>query len=233
MKVSLYHRHRFHYDIISRAVWLYYRFNLSFRDVEELMVDRGVEVSYEPIRQWVDKFGGTYAKRIKSRADKPSPIWHLDEIYTKINGKMVYLWQAVDDEGTVLDVVVQSRRNTKAALRLLRKLLRNQGVRPERIITDKLGSYGAALKKLGLKHLQDVGGRKNNRAECSHVPVRRRERKAQKFRSIKAAQRLLSNHGPIYNLFNHRRHLISRQTLRTFRSIAQFEWNVVTLPVMR
>ena len=136
---------------------------------------------------------------------------------------MVYLWRAVDDEGTVLDVVVQRRRNTKAAIRLLRKLLRNQGVRPERIVTDKLGSYGAALNTLGLKHLQDVGGRKNNRAECSHVPIRRRERKAQKFRSVKAAQKLLSNHSQFYNLFNHQCHLISRHALRTFRTRAQSE----------
>lgn len=136
---------------------------------------------------------------------------------------MVYFWRAVDDEGVVLGVVVQSRRNTKAAHRLLRKLLRNQGVRPERVVTDKLGPYGAALKKLGLKHLQDFGGRKNNRAECSHVPIRRRERKALKFRSVKAAQRLLSSHSQVYNLFNHQRHLISRETLRTFRIITQFE----------
>ena len=127
MKSSIYSGHRFHPDIIRRAVRLYFRFNLSFRDVKELMVERGVDVSYETVRRWVDKFGSTYAKRIKSRSEPPSPVWHLDEVYTKINGKMVYLWRAVDDEGTVLDVVVQRRRNTKAATRLLRKLLRNQG----------------------------------------------------------------------------------------------------------
>ena len=145
MKSSIYSGHRFHRDIIRRAVRLYFRFNLSFRDVKELMVDRGVDVSYETVRRWVDKFGSTYAKRIKSRSEPPSPVWHLDEVYTKINGKMVYLWRAVDDEGTVLDVVVQRRRNTKAATRLLRKLLRNQGIKPTRIVTDRLGSYGAAL----------------------------------------------------------------------------------------
>ena len=127
MKSSIYSRHRFHPDIIRRAVRLYFRFNLSFRDVKELMVERGVDVSYETVRRWVDKFGSTYAKRIKSRSEPPSPVWHLDEVYTKINGKMVYLWRAVDDEGTVLDVVVKRRRNTKAAARLLGKLLRNQG----------------------------------------------------------------------------------------------------------
>ena len=228
MKTSMYARHRFHPDIIKRAVWFYFRFNLSFRDVEELMIERGVDVSYETIRRWVDKFGSTYAKRIRSRSAGPSPVWHLDEVYTKINGRMVYLWRAVDDEGMLLDVVVQRRRNTKAATRLLRKLLRNQGIKPTRIVTDRLGSYKVALKLLGLKHLQDVGGRKNNRAECSHVPIRRRERKAQKFRSVRNAQKLLSAHGQIYNLFNHRRHLISRNTLRKFRAKAQIEWNVVT-----
>ena len=184
MKTSIYSRHRFHPDIIKRAVWMYFRFNLSFRDVEELMAERGVDVSYETIRRWVDKFGTTYVKRIKARSEGPSPVWHLDEVYTKINGKIVYLWRAVDDEGTVLDVVIQYRRNTKAATRLLRKLLRNQGIKPKRIVTDRLGSYGAALKLLGLKDLHDVGGRKNNRTECSHVPIRRRERKAQTFRSV-------------------------------------------------
>ena len=228
MKTSIYSRHRFHPDIIRRAIWIYFRFNLSFRDVEELMIERGIDVSYETIRRWVDKFGSTHASRIKSRSEAPSPVWHLDEFYTKIDGKMVYLWRAVDDEGTVLDVVVQHRRNTKAATRLLRKLLRNQGVKPTRIVTDRLGSYGAALKLLGLKHLQNVGGRKNNRAECSHVPIRRRERKSQKFRSVKNAQKLLSAHGQIYNLFNYRRHLISRNTLRKFRPQAQPEWNIVT-----
>ena len=115
MKTSIYSRHRFHPDIIRRAIWMYFRFNLSFRDVEELMIERGIDVSYETIRRWVDKFGSTYARRIKSRSEAPSPVWHLDEVYTKIDGKMVYLWRAVDDEGTVLDVVVQHRRNTKAA----------------------------------------------------------------------------------------------------------------------
>ena len=228
MKTSIYARRRFHPDVIKRAVWLYFRFNLSFRDVEELLIERGIDVSCETIRRWVHKFGSTYSKRIKSLSEPPSPVWHLDEVYSKINGKMVYLWRAVDDEGTVLDIVVQRRRNTKAALRLLRKLLRNQGKRPIRIVTDRLGNYRAALKLLGLEHLQDVGGRKNNRAECSHVPIRRRERKSQKFRSVKNAQKLLSAHGQIYNLFNCRRQLISRNTFRKFRSQAQIEWNIVT-----
>lgn len=207
---------------------MYFRFNLSFRDVEELMTERGVDVSYETIRRWVDKFGSTYAKRIKLRAEPPSPAWHLDEVYTKIDGEMVYLWRAVDEEGTVLDVVVQRRRNTKAALRWLRKLLKNQGIKPTRIVTDRLGSYGAALKLLGMKHLQDVGGRKNNRAECSHVPIRRRKRKSQRFKSVHKAQKLLSAHAQIYNLFNYRRHLITRDTLRKFRHQANLNWNLAS-----
>ena len=227
MKTSIYSRYHFHSDIIRRAVWMYFRFNLSFRDVEELMIERGADVSYETIRRWVDKFGTTYAKRIKYRSEGPSTVWHLDEVYTKIGGKMVYLWRAVDDEGTVLDVVVQRRRNTKAT-RLLHKLLKNQGVKPTRIVTDRLGSYKAALKKLGLKHLHDVGGRKNNRAESSHVPIRRRERKSQKFRTVRNAQKVLSTHSQIYNLFNHRRHLISRNTLWKFREQATTEWNLIT-----
>jgi len=228
MKTSIYSRHRFHPDIIRKTIWLYFRFNLSFRDVEDMMAERGVDVSYETIRRWVDKFGLTYAKRIKRRADKPSTVWHLDEVYVKIDGKLVYLWRAVDDEGTVLDVVVQTRRHRKAALRLIRKLLKNQGVRPERIVTDRLASYGAALRDIGLSGLQDVGGRKNNRAECSHVPIRRRERKAQKFRSIRSAQRLLSAHGQIYNLFNIRRHLTSRNTMKILRNRAMTNWDIAT-----
>ena len=192
------------------------------------MAERGVDVSYETIRRWIDKYGPIFAKRIKARSPNPSTVWHLDEVYTKINGKMVYLWRAVDDEGTVLDIVVQSRRNKKAALRLLGKLLKNNGVKPQLIVTDKLGSYRAALKDLNLQHVHDVDGRKNNRAENSHLPIRRRERKSQKFRSIKTAQRHLSSYGQIYNLFNYQRHLISRKTLKQFRNEAQIEWNIVT-----
>ena len=184
MKVSIYHRRRFHSDVIKRVVWLYFRFNLSLREIEELMVERGVDVSYETIRRWIEQFGPVFSKRIKARSPNPSTLWHLDEAYTKINGKMVYLWRAVDDEGSVLDIVVQSRRNKKAAIRLLRKLLKNNGVKADRIVTDRLGSYGAALKDLNMRHVHEVGGRKNNRAENSHLPIRRRERKQQKFRSI-------------------------------------------------
>ena len=145
---------------------------------------------------------------------------------------MVYLWRAVDDEGTVLDIVVQARRNKKAAIGLLRKLLKNNGIKPDRIMTDRLSSYRAALKELNMHRVHDVGGRKNNRAENSHLPIRRRERKQQKFRSIRSAQKKLSSYGQIYNLFNYQRHLISRKILKQFRTEAKAEWNIVTKAVM-
>jgi len=140
----------------------------------------------------------------------------------------MYLWRAVDCEGEVLDVLVQKRRNKRAALKLFRKLLKNQGISPTKIVTDKLRSYGAALRGIDMEHLHDTTNRLNNRAESSHVPIRRRERKMQRFKSHKSTQIFLSIYGPIYNLFNTQRHLISRQTLRALRSIAMTEWNLVT-----
>ena len=222
-KIS-YKRHRFPPAIIQHAVWLYFRFTLSFRDVEDLLAERGLEVSYESIRYWVLKFGKQYAHRINQRRPRPNCRWHLDEVFIRINGKQVYLWRAVDDEGEVLEVLVQSRRNKKAALKLIRKLLKKQGFLPSTIITDKLPSYGAALRELGLSGRHDFGGRKNNRAENSHQPTRRRERKMQRFKSAGSAQRFLSVHSSIYNHFNIQRHLISRNTLRQFRDAATLQW---------
>jgi transposase-like protein len=226
-KVS-YQRHRFHPDIIRQAVWLYFRFTMSFRDVEDLLAERGIDVTYETVRLWVLKFGPAYARRICQRREPAFEVWHLDEVFVNIGGKQMYLWRAVDSEGEVLDVLVQRRRDKRAALKFLRKLLRNQGVRPTRIVTDKLKSYGAALRDLRLGHLHETGNRLNNRAESSHVPIRRRERKMQRFKSQKSAQRFLSTHGLIYNLFNVHRHLISRRTLRAFRNQAMAEWQTVT-----
>ncbi len=158
-------------------------------------------------------------------------VWHLDEVFVNIGSEQMYLWRAVDGEGTVLDVLVQKRRNKRAALRLMRKLLKNQDVHPTQIVTDKLKSYGAALRELGLGHIHETGNRLNNRAESSHVPIRQRERKMQRFKSQKSAQRFLSTHGPIYNLFNVHHHLISRRTLRAFRNQAMAEWQTVTTVV--
>ena len=204
---------------------------MSFRDVEDLLAERGIDVSYETVRLWVLKFGPIYARRIHRRRGPAFDVWHLDEVFVNIGGKQMYLWRAVDGEGTVLDVLVQKRRNKRAALRLMRKLLKNQGVRPTQIVTDKLKSYGAELRELGLGHIHETGKRLNNRAESSHVPIRRRERKMQRFKSQKSAQRFLSTYGPIYNLFNLHRHLISRRTLRTFRNQAMADWQTVTAAV--
>ncbi|MHA1545495.1 MAG: IS6 family transposase [Alphaproteobacteria bacterium] len=223
-----YRRHRFHPDIIRQAVWLYFRFTMSYRDVEDLLAERGIDVTYETVRLWVLKFGQACARQIRKRRDPSFGVWHLDEVFVNIGGKQMYLWRAVDGEGQVLDVLVQKRRNKRAALKIMRKLLRNQGVRPIRIVTDKLKSYGAAFRELRLGHLHDTGHRLNNRAESSHVPIRRRERKMQRFKSQRSAQRFLSTYGPIYNLFNVQRHLISRSTLRLFRNQAMAEWKSVT-----
>ena len=223
-----YRRYRFHPDIIRQAVWLYFRFTMSYRDVEDLLAERGIDISYETVRLWVLKFGQAYARRIRKRRPTVFDHWRIDEVFVNIGGKQMSLWRAVDGEGEVLDVLVQKRRNKRAALKLMRKLLRSQGIRPIRIVTDKLKSYGAAFRDLRLSHIHDSGHRLNNRAESSHVPVRRRERKMQRFKSQGSAQRFLSSYGPIYNLFNIQRHLISRRTLRIFRNQAMAEWKSVT-----
>ncbi len=226
MKPISFKRHRFPADVIRHAVWLYFRFSLSFRDVEELLAQRGIEVSYEAIRCWTIKFGPLIAKRLKRRRPAPSPRWHLDEMVCSIGGKPMYLWRAVDDEGEVLDLLVQRRRDTEAASKLLRRLLHNQPVEPQTITTDGLASYGAALDVLDLRHLHRPGRlRENNRAENSHLPIRRRERQQQRFKSQASAQRFLSTHAAIYNTFNTQRHLISRPTLRRLRAEAAATWS--------
>jgi len=229
-KIS-YVRYRFPPEIIQHAVWLYFRFPLSFRDVEDLLAERGIDASYESVRRWTLKFGQAFARKLRQNRTGSSGNWHLDEMFVSINGRCMYLWRAVDSEGEVLDILVQSRRNKKAALKLMRKLLKRQGVVPDSITTDKLPSYGAALKDLGLARRHDFGGRKNNRAENSHLPVRQRERRMQRFKSPKSAQRRLSTHAAIYNTFNTfnvQRHLISRNTLRQFRGEAMMTWQTVT-----
>jgi putative transposase len=194
-------RHRYPGEVIRYAVWLYFRFTLSLRDVEELLAQRGIEASREAIRCWVNKFGPQIAANIRRRRDQPTGRWHLDEVVVKIKGRRMWLWRAVDDEGEVLDVLVQRRRNTAAAYKLMRRLLKHNGLHPETITTDKLASYRSALRKLGILKVHRPGGmRENNRAENSHSPTRRREREQQRFKSQGSAQRFLSAHGPIYNL---------------------------------
>ena len=229
MRPISFKRHRFPADVIRHAVWLYFRFTLSLRDVEELLAQRGIEVSYETIRCWTIKFGPQIARNLKRRRPAPSPRWHLDEMVCTVGGRRMYLWRAVDDEGEVLDLVMQRNRDTGAALKLLKRLLRNQPVEPETITTDGLGSYVAALKILGLQDRHRPGRlRENNRAENAHLPIRRRERKMQRFKSQASAQRFLTTHAAIYNTFYTQPHLISRPTLRRFRGEALRVWNEAT-----
>jgi putative transposase len=220
-----YRRHRFPPEVIQHAIWLYLRFTLSYRDVEELLAERGLEISYETVRRWVLKFGPAIARRLRRRRPRPSDRWHLDEMVVRIAGKRMYLWRAVDHEGEILDMPVHRRRDKRAALRLMRKLLKKQGFAPKLLVTDKLRSYAAAFRHLRLTCRHEQGLRTNNRAESSHQAVRRRERKLQRFKSARSAQHFLSMHAPVYNTFNLQRHLISRSTLRIFRAEAAAEWH--------
>lgn len=187
-----YKRHRFPPAIISHAVLLYCRCNLSFREVEEMFLQRGVDVSYETIRRWVAKFGPSVARGLRRRQPQPSDIWHLDEVVVKISGCKFWLWRAVDQDGFVLDEILQNKRNTQAAKRLLRRLMKQHGLVPKRIITDKLRSYGAAKRAIApsVEHRSHKG--LNNRAENSHLPFRKRERALQGYRSPGSLQRFIS-----------------------------------------
>jgi transposase-like protein len=202
-------------------------FTLSYRDIEDLLAERGIETSYETVRRWVLKFGALYARRLRGLRPRPHSQWHLDEVFVSIGGRQMYLWRAVDAEGEVLDVLVQSKRDARAASKLMRKLLRKQGVTPKVIVTDKWRAYGAAIAELRLtaEHIERKSA--NNRAENSHQPTRRRERKIQGFKSLGSAQRFLAIHAAVYNHFNVQRHLISRKTLRKFRDQADNQWHDV------
>src|ERR687890_467721 len=193
--------HRFPPEVIAHAVWLYFRFPLGLRLVEEMLLERGILVSYETVRRWALKFGPAYARRLRRKAPSRRDIWHLDEVVVTISGQRHWLWRAVDQDGYVLDEVVQRRRDTKAAKRLLRRLLRKQGCPPRRMITDKLGSYAAAQRQImpEVEHRSHKG--LNNRAENSHLPFRRRERAMQGFRSPRYLQRFISVFSAVRNLF--------------------------------
>ena len=226
MKKISYRGYRFPPEIIHQAIWLYLRFTLSLRDVEDLLAERGVALSYETVRRWVNHFGPMIAADLRKRRLKPHGTWHLDEVYLKIDGRMVYLWRAVDAEGEVLDVLVQSKRNKHAALKLMRKLLKKYAFVPERLVTDDLRSYSAAVHVLGIEHCHERGRWMNNRAENSHQPTRRRERQMKQFKSAGQAQRFLSAHDQISNRFHLRRNHITAAehraaTTQTFRVWAE------------
>ena len=228
---SLYRGHRFPVEIISHCVWLYHRFPLSLRDVEQMMAHRGVTVSYETIHQWCRKFGQTYANALRRRRARPGDKWHLDEVFIKIAGKTHYLWRAVDQHGNVLDILVTSRRDAKAATRFFRKLLTGLKYVPRVLVTDKLGSYGAARRRLipGVEHRQSKY--LNNRAENSHQPTRQQERAMRYFRSPGGAQRFLSAFSGISPHFRPRRHLLSAEDYRREMDTRLATWDeIVALP---
>ena len=217
-------RHRFPPEIIRHAVWLYARFTLSYRDIEDLLAERGLDISYETVRRWFHKFGAPIARNLRRTRPTPSDYWHLDEMAIVIRGKRHWLWRAVDNEGEILDFLVQPKRNARAALKLMRKLLKKQGWAPTRIVTDKLRSYHVAFRGLGLSAEHIDKKRANNRAENSHQPVRRRERKMQKFKSPGSAQKFLNIQSATYNTFYLQRHLIDRATFKKYRAEAFDVW---------
>ena len=214
------------------AVWLYFRFPLSLRMVEEMLAARGIDVSHETVRRWAEKFGRDYANRLRRRAIRPGDTWRLDEVVITIAGEKHWLWRAVDGHGFVLDILVQKRRDTKAAKRLMRKLLKKYAMAPRVMITDKLRSYAAAKRDLrcGAEHRQHKG--LNNRAENSHQPTRRRERIMKRFKTARHVQRFLSIHDPIANLFHRRRDQQSASERRHARAEALTVWSNATGAVL-
>ncbi|MFC9949738.1 IS6 family transposase [Streptomyces prasinus] len=223
-----YKGHRYPVEVISHCVWLYFRFPLSFREVEELMLERGVIVSHETVRRWCLKFGQGYANGLRRRRPRPGDKWHLDEVFVKINGERKYLWRAVDADGTVLDILLQSRREAKAAKRFLSKLLKKQRQVPRVLVTDKLRSYGAAHREAmpSVEHRSHKG--LNNRAENSHQPTRQRERAMKGFRSTGRTQRFLAAFSSISPHFRPRRHLLTAAGYRTEMTTRFDVWSQIT-----
>jgi putative transposase len=230
MKTSTptYKKHRFPPEIISHGVWLYFRFCLSYRDVEELLFARGIIVTYEAIRKWCRKFGQAYAKQLRHRRPRPGDKWHLDEVFLTVRGERHYLWRAVDQDGHGLDILVQSRRNKQAAKKLFRKLLKGLTYVPRVIITDQLKSSGAAKQELlpGVEHRPHRY--LNNRAENSHQPTRHRERRLQGFKSPGHAQRFLAAYDPIAQHFRPRRHRLSASAYRQEMNHRFERWAEIT-----
>lgn len=218
-------------EIIRLAVMLYVRFPLSLRNVEDLLHERGIDISHETVRYWWNRFGPLFANKIRKHQVRKRQgfqqwQWHLDEVFVKINGETHYLWRAVDHEGEVLESFVSKSRDRKATLKFLRKAIKRHG-QPRVIVTDKLRSYGFALRELRLSDRHEFGGRKNNRAENSHQPFRRREKIMQKFRRSSSLQKFSSIHASVYNHFNQERHLNKRQIFKECRSSALAEWRTL------
>jgi putative transposase len=228
--MNTYKRHRFPPEIISYAVWLYYRFNLSHRDIEDLLAERGITVTRESIRLWCIKFGAIYARRLKRKHRGYGDTFFIDEVFVKINGQQHYLWRAVDQDGEVIDVCLQAKRDGAAAKRFFKRLLRSHGGEPRKIVTDKLRSYGVAHRELTPDSIHVNDRYANNRAEQSHEATRVRERGMRgpafrRFKSVKQAQRFLGAHAAVSTLFNLGRHLIRAQHYRDLRISAFAEWS--------
>ncbi len=224
----LYRRHRFPAAIISHAVYLYYRFAISYRDVEELLAVRGIVVSYETIRRWCVKFGPDFAAEIRRRRPAARDKWHLDEMHLRIGGRTFYLWRAVDADGMVLDVFLQERRNQEAAEAFLRRLVAGQPGEQQVIVTDKLASYTPAIKQVfpRAEHRRHKGI--NNRAENSHQPTRQRERARRRFKSVDHTQRFLEPFGPIRGHFCPGRHLLPAAKYRAILEERCAGWDALT-----
>jgi putative transposase len=222
--MNTYKRHRFPPDIISYAVWVYYRFNLSYRDVEDLLAERGVIVSREAIRHWCIKFGKIYTRRLKKAHKGFGDTLFLDEVFVKINGMQHYLWRAVDQDGEVVDVYLQPKRNGATAKRFFKRILKLHGDEPRNIVTDKLRSYGVAHRELMPDTTHNTEQYANNRAEQSHEATRVRERVMRRFKSVKQAQSFLDTHAAVSNYFNLGRHLVSANHYRDLREDAFKNW---------
>ena len=223
--MNTYKRHRFPPEIVSYAVWLYHRFNLSHRDIEDLLAERGIAVSHEATRLWCIKFGAIYTRRLKRSHRGYGDTFYIDEVFVKINGKQHYLWRAVDQDGEVVDVFLQSKRDGAAAKRFFKRLLKSHGGEPRKIVTDKLRSYGVAHRELIPETIHSTQQYENNRAEQSHEATRVRERGMRKFKSVRQAQRFLGTHAAVSNLFNLGRHLFGAQHYRDLRVSAFSEWS--------
>ena len=217
-------------EIIKLAVMYYVRYPLSLRQVEDILHERGIDVCYETVRYWWNKFGPLFSKEMKKKPfSSPSNWrWHIDEVFVKINGELHYLWRAVDQEGTILDCVVTKKRDKKAARKVLKKLVKTYG-KPQEIVTDKLRSYKVALKMLNMKHLQNTTQYLNNQVENSHLHFRRREKMWNKFRSMRSLQKFTSIQSFFLNHFNHQRHLENRKTFKDLRQQSLDSWQDICI----